>query len=175
MARVIRLYGKADSFDIEFSRKGEKWEVDIPPDLVDGVYAVQLTAVDELGETAYWVGELFMCSGVCCLRYMRKRRRLDFSCPDSRITYGSRRRLLMCKKDAVTVSFRPSSLKTVFGKHLRLVMCKKGETSVSFEPSPLKMSYGSGLQLVMGGRDGIGVGFKPPHLKITFGKECRHV
>lgn len=68
MARVIRLFGKADSFDIEFSRKGEKWTVDIPPDMTDGVYAVQLTAVDENGDTAYWVGELFMCSGICHLK-----------------------------------------------------------------------------------------------------------
>ncbi len=79
MAKVIRLFGKADSFDIEFSRKGDKWEVDIPPDMTDGVYAAQLTAVDELGETAYWVGELYMCSGVCHLKIDRAKMRCIFS------------------------------------------------------------------------------------------------
>lgn len=68
MAKVIRVFGKADDFDIELSRKGDKWEVDIPPDMTDGVYAVQLTAIDELGDCAYWVGELYMVDGVCCLK-----------------------------------------------------------------------------------------------------------
>lgn len=70
MARAIRLYGKADSFDIEFSRKGDKWETNVPPDLTDGVYACQLTAIDELGDYAYWVGELYMCQGVCCFKLL---------------------------------------------------------------------------------------------------------
>lgn len=68
MAKVIRVFGKADAFDIEFSRKGEKWTVDIPPDMTDGVYAVQLTAIDSVGESAYWTGELYMVDGVCCLK-----------------------------------------------------------------------------------------------------------
>jgi hypothetical protein len=68
MAKVIRVYGKADSYDIEFTPNGDKWEVDIPPDMTDGVYACQLTAIDELGECAYWVGELYMVGGVCCLK-----------------------------------------------------------------------------------------------------------
>ena len=69
MSKVIRVYGKADSYDIEFSPKGDKWEVDIPPDMTDGVYACQLTAIDELGESAYWVGELYMVDGVCCFKF----------------------------------------------------------------------------------------------------------
>lgn len=68
MAEVIRVYGKADSYDIEFTPNGDKWEVDVPPDMTDGVYAVQLTAIDELGDYAYWVGELYMVGGVCHLK-----------------------------------------------------------------------------------------------------------
>ena len=67
MAEVIRVFGRADSFDIEFTKNGDKWEVDIPPDMIDGVYAVQLTAIDKSGVHAYWVGELYMTNGVCCL------------------------------------------------------------------------------------------------------------
>ena len=66
-AKVIRVFGKADSFDIELTPNGDRWEVDIPPDLTDGVYAVQLTAINEVGDEAHWVGELFMCNGVCCI------------------------------------------------------------------------------------------------------------
>lgn len=69
MAKVVRVFGKADDFDIELTQKGDKWEVDVPPDMTDGVYAVQLTAIDELGESSYWVGELYMVDGVCCLKF----------------------------------------------------------------------------------------------------------
>ncbi len=86
MAKVVRLFGKADNFNIEFSRKGRVWKTDIPPDMTDGVYAVQLTAVDELGETAYWVGELFMCSGVCHLKIDRMYAGCLFSAESYRLT-----------------------------------------------------------------------------------------
>lgn len=68
MAKVVRVYGKADNFDIELTRNGDIWEVDVPPDMTDGVYAVQLTAVDVNGDSAFWVGELFMVDGVCCMK-----------------------------------------------------------------------------------------------------------
>ncbi len=68
MAKVVRVYGKADSFDIELSRNGDVWEVDIPPDMTDGVYAVQLTAIDKNGDWAIWTGELFMVNGICCMK-----------------------------------------------------------------------------------------------------------
>ena len=68
--KILRLWGKADDFEIEFFNEGGTiWKVDVPPDLNDGVYAVHLTAVNELGEMATWVGELFMCGGVCCVTF----------------------------------------------------------------------------------------------------------
>ena len=89
MAKVVRLFGKADNFNIEFSREGRVWKIDIPPDMTDGVYAVQLTAVDELGETAYWVGELFMCSGVCHLKIERMYADCVFSAESYRMKTSS--------------------------------------------------------------------------------------
>lgn len=68
MAKIIRVWGKADSFDIELTEKGGRWEVNVPPDLVDGVYAVELTAIDSLTKRAHWAGELYMCNGVCCMQ-----------------------------------------------------------------------------------------------------------
>lgn len=67
MAKIVRVYGKADSFDIELIRKGDIWETEIPPDMTDGVYATELTAIDVNGESAFWAGELFMVDGVCCM------------------------------------------------------------------------------------------------------------
>lgn len=70
--KIVRLYGEADSFDIEFTHKGGTiWTAKVPPDTDDGVYSVELTAVNELGETAYWTGELYMCGGVCHMEIKR--------------------------------------------------------------------------------------------------------
>ncbi len=66
--KIARVWGKADSFDIEFKHLGgTRWKASVPPDYNDGVYAVEIWALNEFGETAYWAGELFMCDGVCCI------------------------------------------------------------------------------------------------------------
>ncbi len=147
MARVIRLFGKADSFDIEFSRRGEKWEVDIPPDMTDGVYAVQLTAVDGLGETAYWVGELFMCSGVCHLKIERRRKK----CLLSAESYGlkaspkhrtgiSRQKYELCFSENLRMLFSAEAR-----KHRRLLFSVSD--SVSFSESADMCLAVKGLRL----------------------------
>lgn len=65
---IIRVWGKADEFDIEFTHQGgTRWTCKVPPDTVDGQYAVELWAMNILGETTYWTGELFMCNGICHL------------------------------------------------------------------------------------------------------------
>lgn len=65
---IARVWGKADSFDIEFTHKGgAKWSASVPPDFKDGVYATEIWALNVFGERAYWAGELFMCNGVCCI------------------------------------------------------------------------------------------------------------
>ncbi len=74
MARppIIRLFGHADNFDIEFTHKGgTTWLCEVPPDTSDGVYAVELWAVNELNEVGYWTGELYMCNGACHLKIER--------------------------------------------------------------------------------------------------------
>ena len=63
---IVRVWGKADSFDIEFSQSSSgKWTCKVPPDTKDGQYACELKAQNEAGKTAYYTGILFMCSGVC--------------------------------------------------------------------------------------------------------------
>lgn len=66
---IIRVWGKADEFDIEFIHEyGTRWTCRVPPDTVDGRYAVEIWATNRLGETAYWTGELYMCNGLCHLK-----------------------------------------------------------------------------------------------------------
>lgn len=70
--KILRLWGKADNLEIEFKEEGGMWKVDIPPDLKDGVYVVQLYAINELFETSFWIGELYMCNGTCCFTIQQK-------------------------------------------------------------------------------------------------------
>lgn len=72
--KIVRLFGKADNFDVEFTRdKKGWWYCDVPPDTKDGQYAVTLCAVNEYAETSYWTGELFMCNGVCHVKIRESR------------------------------------------------------------------------------------------------------
>lgn len=79
---IVRLYGHADSFDIEFSQtSGGTWQCEVPPDTEDGVYAVELWAVNADGLTAYWTGELWMSRGICHLVIHKPRHAIRFICP----------------------------------------------------------------------------------------------
>lgn len=71
--KIVRLYGRADHFDIEFQKRGSRWTCQVPPDVTDGVYAVTLTAVNASGETGHWTGELFMVNGLCHLKIRQPR------------------------------------------------------------------------------------------------------
>lgn len=66
---VIRLWGTADKFDIEFKKNSStgRWDVTIPADLEDGHYVVELFAMNKYGETGYWTGVLFMLQGRPCI------------------------------------------------------------------------------------------------------------
>ena len=64
--KIIRVWGHADLFDLEFTNEGGSlWSCNVPPDLADGVYAVEITAMNEFKQTAYWTGFLYMCNGAC--------------------------------------------------------------------------------------------------------------
>ena len=78
--KVIRVWGNADSLSIEFTHVGGGiWQCQVPPDTKDGQYAAQISAINEFGETAYWTGILYMCSGVCCFKLFPKPFLLWFS------------------------------------------------------------------------------------------------
>lgn len=72
-AVITRVWGRADAFDIEFTKRSDgKWYVNIPPDLTDGQYAVELYAQNSYGERAYWTGILYMHNGRACLHFNKK-------------------------------------------------------------------------------------------------------
>lgn len=110
MAKVVRLWGKADSFDIEFTKDGDKWTVDIPPDMTDGVYAVQLTAVDENGDEAYWVGELYMVDGVCCLNLNEIPYRVRLRAKEFDTDFDKQRHIKLYQSSQYTVEFSSNNI-----------------------------------------------------------------
>ena len=65
--KILRVWGRADGFDLEFKKEGELWDCTVPPDTKDGQYAVEIHGVNEFGQTAYWTGTLYMCNGICHL------------------------------------------------------------------------------------------------------------
>lgn len=98
MAKVIRVFGKADSYDIEFTPKEGKWEVDVPPDMTDGVYACQLVAIDENDVHAFRVGELYMVKGVCCLKLREIPYRIFFTSREHTITFREPKIKILTRK-----------------------------------------------------------------------------
>lgn len=51
---VVKLTGNVNGNDVIFQReKGDLWTTTIPPN-IDGTYVVELTAVDDAGNTVYF-------------------------------------------------------------------------------------------------------------------------
>lgn len=65
---ITRVWGKADSFALEFSSDEQGvWNAKVPGDFEDGQYAVEIHVINHVGYTAYWTGTLFISDGkVCC-------------------------------------------------------------------------------------------------------------
>lgn len=96
MTNVKRVWGKADDFSLEFNYVGgEQWEAAVPPDTSDGVYAVELWAINSVGELGHYVGELYMCSGVCCVRIFNKPYHIWFKPARRTITIAPRHRIII--------------------------------------------------------------------------------
>lgn len=71
---IVRVWGRADAFDLSFGKRGDKtWETLIPPDMTDGQYAAEIFAEDQYGATALWSGILYMHSGTAHLHLNREK------------------------------------------------------------------------------------------------------
>lgn len=67
MSKIVRVWGYADEISIELSQQGERWVCSLPPDFVDGQYAVRLYALKESGTVGIYTGILNTCMGISCL------------------------------------------------------------------------------------------------------------
>ena len=79
MSRIVRVWGFADTYALEFTpvvinQYGDiRWEANVPPDLSDGQYATELYAMNKAGKQAMWTGILYMQSGQCRIVLRRER------------------------------------------------------------------------------------------------------
>ena len=114
--KILRVWGKADSFDIEFTYEGgTRWKCSVPPDTKDGQYAAEIWAVNEFGELAYWTGELFMVNGVCCLRFDDSSYRIWLKTAATSIgKLTAQRREVRLRANAFTVRLLPET--TITGR-----------------------------------------------------------
>ncbi len=61
---IVEMYGRCDNYDITFSQNtAGLWETRVPADYEDGMYVVEIYALDETGLIIYWTGILYMCDG----------------------------------------------------------------------------------------------------------------
>lgn len=116
--KITRVWGRADNFEVEFLNVGgTTWNVDVPPDLNDGVYAVHLTAVNELGEMATWIGELFMCGGVCCVTFKELPYQVWFKVNNYEVNFSDKYHVEVKKTTKHIFSVRPdTTLKIIVNK-----------------------------------------------------------
>lgn len=95
-AEILRVWGKADSFDLEFTHKGgTKWVCSVPPDTVDGHYAVEVWAINALGQTAHWTGELFMCNGVCHVELFSLPYQIWLTCSSPSVSFDRKTEVIL--------------------------------------------------------------------------------
>ena len=58
---IVAMYGHCDSFEVTYTKVGEGlWQTEVPADLSDGKYIVDIYGVDSAGYIAYWTGILYM-------------------------------------------------------------------------------------------------------------------
>lgn len=72
-ADIIRVWGKADSIDLELKIDNGRWICNLPPDLIDGQYAVQLFAMRGNGSVGMWTGILYVADGIACLHLKQEK------------------------------------------------------------------------------------------------------
>ena len=64
MNNIEKVWGLADSFELDFSYVNDNWwQVSLPPDTVDGWYAVVLYAKTYSGSIGIWHGILYVSDG----------------------------------------------------------------------------------------------------------------
>lgn len=55
------MYGHCDDFEVTYTNVGKGlWQAEVPADLSDGKYVVDIYGVDTSGYIVYWTGILYM-------------------------------------------------------------------------------------------------------------------
>lgn len=76
MDNIVRVWGTADSYSMEFSRIGNtnRWAFKgLPIDLTDAQYAVSIWAESDAGDVGYYAGILYINHGSYVMRMIPQR------------------------------------------------------------------------------------------------------
>ena len=58
---IVAMHGHCDDFEVTYTNVGEGlWQTEVPADLSDGKYVVDICGVDTTGYIVYWTGILYM-------------------------------------------------------------------------------------------------------------------
>lgn len=61
---IVKVWGKADLHNLIFTKtdpsSDKYWEVSVPPDMEDGMYATELWAENDIGKRGKWIGMLYI-------------------------------------------------------------------------------------------------------------------
>lgn len=70
---IVRVWGVADSFALNYKKGTDGlWRAQVPADLDDGTYAVDIFAENRIGKVAHWTGFLYMRQGAACMHLNNK-------------------------------------------------------------------------------------------------------
>ena len=71
---IKRVWGQADNFDIVLTQiSKDEWQTTLPPDLIDGWYAVLLYAEDSKNRIGTWHGILYVANGFSHLHIQKEK------------------------------------------------------------------------------------------------------
>ena len=89
---IVRMWGYADEYEIEFVKNiGGLWQTNVPPDLHDGQYAVEIHAMAADGYVCLWTGILYMNNGQHCLHIHDTKYNIWMHLPTTNIYHLSQR------------------------------------------------------------------------------------
>ena len=108
-ADIVRVWGTADGAELELKIHNGRWVCSLPPDFIDGQYAILLYAMRGNGSVGTWTGILYVSDGMSCVHLMLEKWHI------------------WCSGDRCTISLLPEKIKDIIQLTPRLRVMLKAE------------------------------------------------
>lgn len=111
-AEIVRVWGTADNIQLELKLDNGRWICSLPPDLIDGQYAVQLFAMRGNGSVGMWTGTLYVANGIRCLHLNQAKYTLWLNCEQYSILLNQEViKLQLLPEQQLNISLVPERIK----------------------------------------------------------------